>query len=682
MARLRCATIACLALMAGLPAVEAQEGAGLRADLKPLTASGRTGGPRPVVVTFDNSASGLVEGRLQVIITSGGESVCCYESHPLALTSGEQSFRMTLPPFTLSGPDSWAMLGLSFVTGDEVVHLGERQVSAPTDLRRSFLIAVCRPAEEPVGADDALVRGLLLERFDPDLPPPLERSYRCVPGTVAPKDMPALSAGYCAYDVVFLTGDGLRALQGRQLDALYRWVAGGGSVCVMTTDRLGEGHVRFLNALAGGAVPAFRVDEEGALVAARGAQTEGVSMHRCGIGRAVIVQPTSGAWPTDESAEWRAAAAFLWKVRSVQAEQLAREGCWRADLQRDWPWPRDRYSRGLMQVSLDGPPSFRPMPNPECGNSLIRLLEPAGVRILPVWLVFGLFAAFALVVGPLDYLILGALRLRRLTWVLFPLASVACAGLLVMLSAHYLGMGGHRASLCIVDVGPDGEIARRTRYALSFSARAMRLVVPVRNGLLAPMDVLGMASQYYGNRGRGTGSLRVGPPWYVGHVPAAFEVVQGVPQWTPAVQRTLSFEAADTPLEPDWDAVDVQDLASVVRRMGVRNRLLPDVDLPVAVFVLHAGNIRPLGSAEGVVPPEPSAHLRGQRYDLTFLHRLSMPSQIGPFSVLSQLSPAGSGGFEDLALLDPTDGSQWLVMVVVRDGGDYYVYRRLYYGES
>jgi hypothetical protein len=53
---------------------------------------------------------------------------------------------------------------------------------------------------------------------------------------------------------------------------------------------------------------------------------------------------------------------------------------------------------------------------------------------------------------------------------------------------------------------------------------------------------------------------------------------------------------------------------------------------------------------------------------------------MGFFSVVSRISPTGSGNFEDLSLLDQTDSQQWLLMAVTRVGADYVVYRRMYYG--
>jgi hypothetical protein len=50
----------------------------------------------------------------------------------------------------------------------------------------------------------------------------------------------------------------------------------------------------------------------------------------------------------------------------------------------------------------------------------------------------------------------------------------------------------------------------------------------------------------------------------------------------------------------------------------------------------------------------------------------------GLFAVISQISPTGGKDFEDMALLDPTDPDQWLLVVAVDRGDQLHIYRKLY----
>jgi hypothetical protein len=53
----------------------------------------------------------------------------------------------------------------------------------------------------------------------------------------------------------------------------------------------------------------------------------------------------------------------------------------------------------------------------------------------------------------------------------------------------------------------------------------------------------------------------------------------------------------------------------------------------------------------------------------------------GIFEVISQISPNGSDGFEDLTMLDGSNPDEWLLVIVVPQEDDWIVYRKLYRGQ-
>jgi hypothetical protein len=46
--------------------------------------------------------------------------------------------------------------------------------------------------------------------------------------------------------------------------------------------------------------------------------------------------------------------------------------------------------------------------------------------------------------------------------------------------------------------------------------------------------------------------------------------------------------------------------------------------------------------------------------------------------VVSQISPEGAGSLEDLAFVDPSDPDQWGLAIMMTDGNDIHVFRKLY----
>ena len=62
-----------------------------------------------------------------------------------------------------------------------------------------------------------------------------------------------------------------------------------------------------------------------------------------------------------------------------------------------------------------------------------------------------------------------------------------------------------------------------------------------------------------------------------------------------------------------------------------------------------------------------------------FLRDACVRPSRGVFRAVSRVAPHGGDNFEDLALLDPTDRGQWLLVIAVADGDSLLLYRHLYH---
>jgi hypothetical protein len=62
----------------------------------------------------------------------------------------------------------------------------------------------------------------------------------------------------------------------------------------------------------------------------------------------------------------------------------------------------------------------------------------------------------------------------------------------------------------------------------------------------------------------------------------------------------------------------------------------------------------------------------------SFLEDTSVNVLGGLFDVVSQMSPTGGRDFEDMALVDPSDPEQWLLIVSIDHGDRLEIYRKLY----
>ena len=150
------------------------------------------------------------------------------------------------------------------------------------------------------------------------------------------------------------------------------------------------------------------------------------------------------------------------------------------------------------RTTFAGPLSFSVLPT-NLGADLMSLLMPRTVRLIPFSALLGLLVLFLLIIGPADYFVLGFLRRRRLTWVLFPATSIAFTVATVLMANHYLGLRDQRRSLIVVDLAQDGTALRWNRYELIFTARDKQSVTELKDALWTPLKVqLQMPGQVYG----------------------------------------------------------------------------------------------------------------------------------------------------------------------------------------
>jgi len=666
------ASLLALAGALTLPAVEASGMLSVR--LQPVIAQPRSHAPIWVDVELNSTAGHLIEGSLDIVFMDGNEVIGRYRSGALALTNGVQRFRLMLPAISTGVGSSVATAAVRFVTEKETWDLGTQSVFAPSTTRRSLVVCMSTPREESDSAYAAMARNLLLEQFDPDSGAGSTRSYSSSLAKVPPQDLPAHPLGYCSFDAVFLAGEGFSQLEGKQLDALLCWLEGGGSLCVLPRGGLRPCHVQFLNRIAGShdlhfALSGGDVQISGALPQA------GIGMFRCGMGRAVVISTQPESQVATDSPEWRKAVAFLWRIRHSQLSEFVGKGQWRTDQQEKLP--EQRWSaRPFYGTPPQGSVSFGFLPFE--GAWLLRdSLMPQSVRLIPLWLLASVCVLFLLVVGPLDYYVLGILKRRRYTWAAFPAVSIAFALFLVYLSERYMGGRDQHGALVLTDLSTEGKVLRWSRYEMAFLPRGREERMQVKNALYAQVnDPMLLRSPYMAPAPYGSSETAL--PFYCGRIPADFQVLRSVPQWMPLVHRVFSFGPIASAVELNWDAVAPQDLQSHQGLRQLADKLLGGRPFDGCIFCLHESDVTRLYGDESILRGRSRFYAYSDFSNL--LRQFSAYPRMGFFSVVSRISPTGSGNFEDLSLLDQTDSQQWLLMAVTRVGADYVVYRRMYYG--
>ena len=474
-------TLAWVALLLAAAGAAQAAAPPLTASMRMAAARARTGAPMWVDVDVANHTPSLIEGRLQLVFSDGMEEVGRYTGWDMALANGTQAFRLMLPQFAARGRSQMLTAQVSFVTDRGAYELGQQWLPVAAPIERACVLAVGTPGLASAGPA-ALVRSLQLEHYAPQADTNRVRQLGTFSAAVPPEEFPETPLGYCPYDIVVLPADAFALVRQRQLDALGAWVRAGGSVCVLP----GPGPLKpyqeeFLKALSGGAP--------------RGA---GAGMYRCGLGRAVVAaQPDSFDTP-----DWRRAAGFLWKVRDDGLDALARGGTWPAAAEA----PQEAAEGVFAPPGMVG--SGRPMlnimglqPLPTAVN-FYQPLMPASLHLVPLSWIAVLLLLLVVAIGPADYVLLGLIRRRKLTWVLFPALCVGFSLCMMAMARHCLGSNEQRGAYVFVDLGQGGRVLRTSRYELVYAAGESTVDTRYRDAVACPLDPSMFARwQFYNNYG-------------------------------------------------------------------------------------------------------------------------------------------------------------------------------------
>jgi len=669
------ATAACLARSAR--ALEERKRPPLSGRIVCASARARSSGPLAVDVELDWRGSGLVEGRLEIDLAEGSEVRCRYSRPDVALTSGPQRLRLVLPSPGPGGYDSQLEARMVFRSDDGVFRLPPCPLFVPRRYDRGLVVALADPRGRPGPETLALFKALRLERFAPNgraaqTDASGARPLVTTPAFPVPGDMPSNPAAYCAFDAVVLAAEGFALMSRKQLDAALTWVRAGGSVLVLPTGGLKAHHASFMNSLAGtedAARPVYALTPRG-----RVEGKTGLGLFRPGLGRAVVGLDVA----TDDDAlgrsDWRRAVGFLWKVRRKQLSNIARRGKWAVVEEEETASDDWRQWQTQYQQHRDGRSRYGRVPVMAGPTLKDKVLFPKKIQVVPLWLIIMILVLFVVVIGPVDYFVLGMFRRRKLTWITFPAAAVGFALFTMLLAEAYMGSTDHRNSLTVVDLGAGGRVLRTSRYEVIVAGRNRNSRTDIAGGFFSPIDV----GSFPGGRGMHTSGGR-GVPCYEGLVPARFSVMQRVSQWEPRMNRYLFVGPEAPPLEGssgrpgiklDWDAIDGIPRHRPVDRDDLSRIWSAVIESPhdgAAEVVVFGGGRKTARRFGGLGLPH------------NVLKELCVRPQQGLFTVVSQVSPTGGGDFEDSAVLDPTDQDSWLLAVVVRDGQNFTVYRRLYH---
>ena len=540
------------------------------------------------------------------------------------------------------------------------------------------------------------------------------------------RDLPLDPLSYCAFDLVLLSDGALARLNQDQMDGLTKWVRAGGSVCILPDAPMKPMHLELLRTLLGkqqsGAAD-LTLDDEGRLIVVSD-ENDPLLMNHFGLGRAVILPAVDSLEQRLGKEDLGQVVAFLWKVRRDS-------GIWKGEKWSEaayMDWLRElgidvqtdpkgvyitadalrsserrsfllpmlmRYENGRhyfnvshLESYLGGADRLNPRTEPLLAFGE-QILLPEDVEMVPTWVIGLILSGYVLTIGPVDYFVLGWLRLRKYTWIVFPIVTVGFTFLTIAVAHDYMSSEDTGGRLVITDIVDNGIPVRQTVLETLFLGAKTEITTDHKSQLVVQAEDSFTAADWENMYGNGTERKSDTPLSYAGHFPQNYSIRQEVQQWSPVSLRTLSLEPEGVQLPSiDWSDSTLLTtpegnlrLTAALRQnqMPIHSAVIYHNESQVALLgqlpaVFQAGSGQQIGVTGGSMPGSRTIAIQQL---LSYIPTAS--NKTGLFRIVSQVAPQGAGSLEDLAFWDSSDPNQWALVIMTTDGDEFQVYRKLYH---
>jgi hypothetical protein len=658
----------------------------------------RSGAPLPVVWKFDWPERVVARGTLEYEVYDEQTRLGEFRIPDFVLSPGKNEFNALLPAIFVNSSATLLTVRGRFVTSGRSLDFEEQTLRVPTLSVQWFSVGVIAGARAATPESEMqFLDKIRLETFLP--PNGAQNQSATVAYDVKTADLQSDPLTLCNFDVLVLTAPALAELREDQAGAVRKWVRAGGSLCVITGGGSEPRHAELLNDLTceSPGRAKFVVGPKGFLLPDED-PPEMVLRAPKGLGRVAVLREKLLETIVPDGETWLETASFLLKGRrnklpgwdaDSQFLQANNRRAARGAPSRTPPMmiPPGRASRFRGPNSWVGSLNAAPLGHLD---ELYELLMPLGVSTIPLGVIALILAAYIATIGPIDYFLLGALRLRRFTWVLFPVVTIGFAAYTLWLSQRYLGSTDSRRAIEIYDFAPDGAVARRTRIEMLFLSQENTVATQIDNGLYSlvgrgivmsrgpvPNTALRPTSESVGVQER---------------FPSSYQLVQQIPQWQPVLNRFFWIDPKPSAIyQPpglpgaagfNWNlARDLTvspggvSLAERVRRAFGPNACAMVLRGPAMVYVLN--DLKELqhwkaNSARTGTNPF------GVNYLTETVRELCQRTPEQVFKYTCNLSPNGGPELDDLAVADSTDPDQTVLVIAVETNSTLHLYRRVY----
>jgi hypothetical protein len=259
--------------------------------------------------------------------------------------------------------------------------------------------------------------------------------------------------------------------------------------------------------------------------------------------------------------------------------------------------------------------------------------------------------------------------------VLFTVVSLGFTLVTVRLAQSHLGRVDYRTHLTFVDFGNGDNPVRETKLEMVFTATERVVETRTNDELYLSLNQRRSLGEKDRNplefdAGFDEIPLRDDPdlPVVEGRAMGSYVIRQQMRQWSPRFHcRTACAPDLEAP-KIDWARRPDESWQTPEGRRSYHRRICGT--RPEAILMFFYRKERHVVSSAGEGPPEGGQELASLVADI------SRRPETGMFSVVSQISPNGAPGFEDLSVVDSSDFSREWAVLIVPDAQGHTVYRK------
>ena len=694
----------------------------LRIELAPSSPRVRIGRPMPTVWDVQQPSPDIREGRLRFRLRNEKVELFQFTTEEVVIHETRQRLRFLLPPAFTTPTQELAVDVTWLDRRGATVDLGTQLLHVPFAVGDTAMMLVgeelegrARPADADRRLDTLKVehnRGVTAVKQGQTWGWTWV-SVQTFVTSMPPIEFPTDPLSYAAYDAVVVTQSGFRRLRRDQLDALAGWVSAGGRLVLEPEGTVDDHHAAFLNRLCAddprGLV--WQVDEGGRLQwPVQERMLPMLVAVDCGR---VVLSPRveSEESVSEELDRQRQVARWLWSLRPPV----------KPDGTLPSPAGPNRINVANVTRTIRTPAvrtrqvEWHDSQAPRLTFELLSVLKPAGVRLVPLWLVAALLAGLAIAIGPGEWMVLGRLRRRSWTWITWPAMTLTLTVLLIGIANAYLRSNDEPRVLAIHDLDSQGRIVRTNRFELLFKSTSGAHATTVRRGLWAnQQDASQFSPQNLSMTNRRQRLISVaaqrgmtvanpspvppkaGPPGrFIGRLPGPYTVEQAIEQWSPRLNRLLQIPLEPSPGPIDWSTIDLDSwLSPTAQARVVPTHVVQEVRRQLGskalVALHHASGDWAVSDDRAWWTSESAYHFArqstlqkpgvGRATSMTrwaqlvwlFTHRAESTGTWTPWG-----PPLGQSNLGDVPVLEPAGAHEWAITVVVPDRGNLTVYRRM-----